>query len=150
MNRRSDRRQLARKTGILAGICALILSLFPLPAMAGPSGVAGSALFQQFPILYQGVLVEGMGGAKGREEEGEGEKVVVVEWNRDHGVCAGDVGQAGDVLDDPFLEANVRSGVDVHETWNGQENLGDGGTGGAGGDVRVGQTEDPLGCFVVF
>ncbi len=63
MNRRSDRRQLARKTGILAGICALILSLFPLPAMAGPSGVAGSALFQQFPILYQGVLVEGMGGA---------------------------------------------------------------------------------------
>jgi hypothetical protein len=32
-------------------------------ALAGPSGVAGTALFQQFPLLYQGVLVEGMGGA---------------------------------------------------------------------------------------
>lgn len=29
----------------------------------GPSGIAGTALFQQFPLLYQGVLPLGMGGA---------------------------------------------------------------------------------------
>ena len=64
MNRKSDRRKIAGKAAILAGICSLVIALAPLPALAGgPSGVAGTALFQQFPLLYQGVLVEGMGGA---------------------------------------------------------------------------------------
>ncbi len=35
----------------------------PRPAKAGPGGIAGSALFQQFPALYQGVIPLGMGGA---------------------------------------------------------------------------------------
>lgn len=49
------------------GTVLVLASLFAPPgerqAFAGPGGVAGSALFQQFPMLYQGVLVEGMGGA---------------------------------------------------------------------------------------
>jgi hypothetical protein len=63
MIRRRDRLQTVLLSGALAGICSLALILAPDRAQAGPSGVAGSALFQQFPILYQGVLVEGMGGA---------------------------------------------------------------------------------------
>ncbi len=52
--------------GILAALFPLALILIPFgtsKALAGPTGIAGSALFQQFPLLYQGVLVEGMGGA---------------------------------------------------------------------------------------
>ena len=40
------------------------LFLVPCHALAaGPSGIAGTALFQQFPLLYQGVMPLGMGGA---------------------------------------------------------------------------------------
>ena len=63
MIRRRDRLQTLLLSGTLAGLCSLALLSAPGRALAGPSGVAGSALFQQFPILYQGVLVEGMGGA---------------------------------------------------------------------------------------
>ncbi len=63
MIRRRDRLQTLLLSGTLAGLCSLALLSAPGRAFAGPSGVAGSALFQQFPILYQGVLVEGMGGA---------------------------------------------------------------------------------------
>jgi hypothetical protein len=49
-------------TGGLFGVM-MILSCLARPALAGPSGVAGTALFEQFPMLYQGVAVEGMGGA---------------------------------------------------------------------------------------
>lgn len=63
MIRRRDRLQTILLSGTLAGLCSLALLSAPGRALAGPSGVAGSALFQQFPILYQGVLVEGMGGA---------------------------------------------------------------------------------------
>ncbi len=63
MIRRRDRLQTLLLSGALAGLCSLTLLAAPGRALAGPSGVAGSALFQQFPILYQGVLVEGMGGA---------------------------------------------------------------------------------------
>ena len=63
MIRRRDRLQTILLSGALAGLCSLTLLAAPGRALAGPSGVAGSALFQQFPILYQGVLVEGMGGA---------------------------------------------------------------------------------------
>ena len=49
--------------GALFGVM-LILSCLSRPVLAGgPSGVAGTALFEQFPMLYQGVSVEGMGGA---------------------------------------------------------------------------------------
>lgn len=54
------------RSGGLGILSLLALLLFPpglSAAVAGPSGIAGSALFQQFPLLYQGVLVEGMGGA---------------------------------------------------------------------------------------
>ena len=63
MIRRRDLLKTVFLSGALAGICSLALLSAPGRALAGPSGVAGSALFQQFPILYQGVLVEGMGGA---------------------------------------------------------------------------------------
>ena len=63
MIRRRDHLQTILLSGALAGLCSLTLLAAPDRALAGPSGVAGSALFQQFPILYQGVLVEGMGGA---------------------------------------------------------------------------------------
>ena len=63
MIRRRDLLKTVFLSGALAGICSLALLMAPGRALAGPSGVAGSALFQQFPILYQGVLVEGMGGA---------------------------------------------------------------------------------------
>ncbi len=63
MNRHRNRIQNVLMSGALAGFCSLTLFMAPGRALAGPSGVAGSALFQQFPILYQGVLVEGMGGA---------------------------------------------------------------------------------------
>lgn len=49
-----------------AVLCALVLAFSPFgagEALAAPGGVAGTSLFQQFPMLYQGVLVEGMGGA---------------------------------------------------------------------------------------
>ncbi|MHB8543711.1 MAG: PorV/PorQ family protein [Leptospirales bacterium] len=35
----------------------------PTTSQAAPSGIAGTALFQQFPMLYQGVVPLGMGGA---------------------------------------------------------------------------------------
>ncbi|MDA8028217.1 MAG: hypothetical protein M0Z25_04480 [Nitrospiraceae bacterium] len=63
MIRQRDLLQTVFLSGALAGLCSLALLMAPGRALAGPSGVAGSALFQQFPILYQGVLVEGMGGA---------------------------------------------------------------------------------------
>ena len=63
MIRRRDLLKTVFLSGALAGICSLALLMAPGRALAGPSGVAGYALFQQFPILYQGVLVEGMGGA---------------------------------------------------------------------------------------
>lgn len=65
MTRKRDTKQTGPISGVLACLLALALALFlvPSPALAGPSGVAGTALFQQFPLLYQGVLVEGMGGA---------------------------------------------------------------------------------------
>ncbi|EQD25208.1 MAG: hypothetical protein M1537_01000 [Nitrospirae bacterium] len=63
MIRRPDSLKTFLQAGALAGLCALALLQAPKQAIAGPSGVAGTALFQQFPLLYQGVLVEGMGGA---------------------------------------------------------------------------------------
>ncbi|MDA8112004.1 MAG: hypothetical protein M0T83_06095, partial [Nitrospiraceae bacterium] len=66
MTRKRDTKQTGPISGVLACLLALALALalflVPSPALAGPSGVAGTALFQQFPLLYQGVLVEGMGG----------------------------------------------------------------------------------------
>lgn len=45
-------------------VVGTILFLAPCRAWsAGPSGIAGTALFQQFPLLYQGVMPLGMGGA---------------------------------------------------------------------------------------
>ncbi len=61
MIRRPLRRRAFIAARILPGL--LLLTLFPALALAGPSGIAGTALFQNFPLLYQGVLVEGMGGA---------------------------------------------------------------------------------------
>ncbi len=63
MIRRHHNRLTGVLSGTLASLSALALFLHPAPALAGPSGVAGTALFQQFPLLYQGVQVEGMGGA---------------------------------------------------------------------------------------
>lgn len=63
MIRRHHNRLTGVISGTLASLSALALFLHPAPALAGPSGVAGTALFQQFPLLYQGVQVEGMGGA---------------------------------------------------------------------------------------
>lgn len=37
--------------------------LVPSALQAAPTGIAGTALFQQFPMLYQGVVPLGMGGA---------------------------------------------------------------------------------------
>jgi|UniRef100_A0A7C3LWZ8 hypothetical protein len=51
-------------TRILGFTLGIILLTWPQTARAGgPSGIAGTALFQQFPLLYQGVLPLGMGGA---------------------------------------------------------------------------------------
>lgn len=51
-------------TCILAVTLGIIFLTVPQKAQAGgPSGIAGTALFQQFPLLYQGVLPLGMGGA---------------------------------------------------------------------------------------
>ncbi len=47
-------------SSILGSLVPLLLSA---EAQAGPTGIAGSALFQQFPMLYQGVIPLGMGGA---------------------------------------------------------------------------------------
>ncbi len=63
MIRRRDDKKAGMRPDSLGWITALLLVLLPTPALAGPSGVAGTALFQQFPLLYQGVQVEGMGGA---------------------------------------------------------------------------------------
>lgn len=45
---------------LIAGLAAFAS---PRQAHAGPGGIAGTALFQQFPMLYQGVIPLGMGGA---------------------------------------------------------------------------------------
>lgn len=51
----------ARILGFTFGI--ILLTGTQTARAGGPSGIAGTALFQQFPLLYQGVLPLGMGGA---------------------------------------------------------------------------------------
>lgn len=47
-------------SALLGGTVPILL---PTTSQAAPSGIAGTALFQQFPMLYQGVVPLGMGGA---------------------------------------------------------------------------------------
>lgn len=47
-------------SALLGGTVPILL---PDTSKAAPSGIAGTALFQQFPMLYQGVVPLGMGGA---------------------------------------------------------------------------------------